>query len=137
MALEPHWIGDGSFDTAPKIFHLNTVHALINEFHTIAFLYCIMQRRISEIYEKMFNELRRLKLRLNHHFFTNDYERSTKASIYLVFPEVKVCDCFFHFDKCIYKVTQRIGLQTGLLTLIPPRLIIYIKLWPSYMNMEL
>lgn len=111
LASKPHWLGDGTFDTAPTGSQLYTVHALVDEFHTVPLVYCIMQRRTSESYEKVFNELKRLEPELDPQSFTIDYEQSAIASIKHIFPDVEVSGCFFHFGKCLYKAIQRIGLQ--------------------------
>ena len=112
LSEKSHWLGDGTFDTAPSGCQLYTIHALVDEFHTIPLVYCVMKRKNTECYDSIFTTLLNERSDLYPSTFTIDFEKSMINSIGKNFPETTITGCFFHFGQCFYRCIQRSGLQS-------------------------
>jgi hypothetical protein len=68
------------------------------------------------IYTRIFSQIRHIaqqhQLQLQPDTVFIDYETATNNAARTVFPGVIVKGCFFHFTQCIWRKTQKCGLQT-------------------------
>lgn len=108
---------DGTFRSCPSPFsQLYTIHiqSLIS-MSTVPVLYAFLPSKTKSIYTLLFNEIRNAALKyelvLNPKFITVDYEKGAIGALKNVFPNATVKGCNFHFNQCVFRKIQDIGLQ--------------------------
>ena len=113
-----HLFLDGTFKSCPEPFaQLYSVHTqspISN--NTIPVLYSFLPNKTKNIYKLFFNELRTVAVNndliLNPNFITLDFEQGAISALKQVFPATTLKGCNFHFNQCLFRKIQEIGLQT-------------------------
>jgi hypothetical protein len=112
-----HVFMDGTFKSAPSPFsQLYTIHiesTVSNS--TVPVLYSFLPNKTKSTYTLLFNELRNITLKhdlvLNPKFISIDFEKGAIGALKNVFPNSKIKGCNFHYNQCIFRKIQEIGLQ--------------------------
>jgi hypothetical protein len=112
-----HLFFDGTYKSCPHPFYqLYTVHSVHNDLPTPK-LYTLLQDKQSSTYISLLNDMLNLfhmnNIYINSKFITIDFEQAAILAIKLVFPNVTVKGCNFHFNKCIYAKLQDLGFQSA------------------------
>jgi hypothetical protein len=95
------WLGDGTFDIAPKIFtQLNTIHGLKGH-KTIPLLYAFLPNKKKENYVKLFKAILP-KIKHLPHSFNVDFEQAVFGAIKEVFPNCEIFGCYFHLSQNMF-----------------------------------
>ena len=102
---------DGTFYACPSMFHqFYTVHAMVDG-SMYPLVFALLPGKDEVIYTHFFSQIRH-QLQLQPDTVFIDYETATNNTARTVFPGVIVKGCFFHFTQCIWRKTQKCGLQT-------------------------
>jgi hypothetical protein len=120
-----HLFLDGTFRSCPSPFaQLYTIHIhspILNG--TVPLLYCLLPNKTKKIYALLFNELRTVAIQnglvLNPLFITTDFEQGAISALRNVFPNASIQSCNFHYNQCIFKKIQELGLQKDYLDSSP------------------
>ncbi len=117
LCAADHLFMDGTFKSCPSPFsQLYTIHveSPVSK-NTIPILYSFLPSKTKSIYTLLFNELRNITLKndliLNPKIITIDYEKGAIGALKNVFPHSKIKGCNFHFNQCVFRKIQEIGLQ--------------------------
>ena len=108
---------DGTFRSSPSPFaQLYSIHiesSVLNG--TVPVLYSFLPNKTKLTYTSLFNELRTITLQhdliLNPRIITVDYEKAAISALKYLFPNAMIKGCNFHFNQCIFRKIQEIGLQ--------------------------
>ncbi|CAF3857569.1 unnamed protein product [Rotaria sordida] len=117
LCAADHLFMDGTFKSCPSVFgQLYTIHIDSSASNgTVPVLYSFLPKKTKSIYTLLFNELRTITLQhdlvLNLKFITIDFEKGAIAALKNVFPNSKIKGCNFHYNQCIFRKIQEIGLQ--------------------------
>lgn len=101
------WYGDGTFKVTPPLFYqLYTIHAD----HYGAVLpaaYCLLPNKLKTTYCKMFEILKKAAedrgFRLALTNWRCDFEQAVIQAVRVIFPQVNVQCCFFHFSQANWR----------------------------------
>lgn len=72
-------------------------------------VYALIVNKTTEIYETVFEVAKDAERQPTS--ILMDFELATMNAVRLVFPDVKIAGCFFHFCQAIYRNIQNHGLQ--------------------------
>lgn len=78
----------------------------------IPLVYILTTSRTRQDYDKIFDELLKLRPKLNPTDFTIDFEQAVIGSVKAHFPMAAVHGCYFHLMQNMWKHVQFVGLQT-------------------------
>lgn len=117
LCAADHLFMDGTFKSCPSPFsQLYTIHiesSVLNG--TIPTLYSFLPNKTKAMYTLLFNELRTITLQhdlvLNPKVITVDFEKGAIGALKNVFPNSLIKGCNFHYNQCIFRKIQEIGLQ--------------------------
>ncbi|CAF1265808.1 unnamed protein product [Rotaria sordida] len=112
-----HIFLDGTFKSCPDPFaQLYTVHiqsSILNS--TVPVLYSLLPNKTKNMYKLFFNELRTVTVKhdlvLNPRFITVDFEQGAISALKHIFPGATLKGCNFHYNQCLFKKIQELGLQ--------------------------
>ena len=83
----------------------------------------MLPSKTKNMYKLFFNELRIVTVKhdlvLNPRFITLDFEQSAISSLKQIFPDAILKVCNFHYNQCLYKKVQELGLQKDYYDLSP------------------
>ena len=106
----PHWLCVGTFDVAPSIFtQLFSVHIIKNG-KSLPLVYSLFENKLESTYNQFFGYIKN-KVTNSPKTISTDFKLAIINSIEEIFPETKVCRCFFHFKKSIWRHIQQEGLS--------------------------
>ena len=101
-----------SITVHPIIYHSYSITS-IEKYNTYSLL--VLPNKTKSIYTLLFNELRNIALQndliLNPKTITVDYEKAAIGALKNIFPNSKIKGCNFHFNQCIFRKIQEIGLR--------------------------
>ncbi|CAF2618161.1 unnamed protein product [Rotaria sp. Silwood2] len=112
-----HIFLDGTFKSCPSPFaQLYSIHSYSSILNgTFPVLYSLLPNKTKNIYTLFSNELRtaavKYDLVLNPKFITIDFEQSAIGALKNIFPNTTIKGCNFHYNQCIFKKIQDLGLQ--------------------------
>jgi hypothetical protein len=109
---------DATFKIAPKNFYqvLNMLGYEEETNFTMPIAHVLMTNKSYLSYKKIFREIKDLIKQYNidisfdRIIFKCDFEKSLLKSIREEFEKVKICGCFFHFIKSLWKKARNLGL---------------------------
>jgi hypothetical protein len=113
-----HIFLDGTFKSCPSPFaQLYSIHTHSSVLKgTLPLLYTLLPNKTKDVYTSFFNELRTAAVKndlvLNPRYVTVDFEQGAIRSLKTVFPNASVKGCNFHYNQCIFKKIQSLGLQS-------------------------
>ena len=101
------WVCDGTFSVVPSNFEqLYTIQIQIrNKF--VPILFCLMKRKNSRSYEKLFELLKNVYHVTDPHNIIMDFEQASFNMHSNVFPSSTIHGCLFHFSQIIWRYIQR------------------------------
>jgi hypothetical protein len=86
-----------------------TIHGFFNN-HYIPLVFCLLPSKCSEVYEYIFENIKRLCSNLNFEFclveINSDFEKSILNSASNIWPEIKLSTCRFHLEQCWFRKIQ-------------------------------
>lgn len=105
---------DGTFTYCTKFFcQLFTIHGFYNN-HYIPLVFCLLPSKCCDVYEYVFENIKRLCSNLNFEFcpveIYSDFEKSILNSASNIWPDIKLSTCRFHLGQCWYRKIQSLGL---------------------------
>lgn len=105
---------DGTFKSCSKQFtQLYTIHADIgstnNETNIIPVAYALLKNKSRATYENLFNILKNVA-NWNPKNISMDFEQAAIIAIQNIFPSITINGCNFHFNQCIWRKVQELGL---------------------------
>jgi hypothetical protein len=117
LCASDHLFLDGTFKSCPAPFaQLYSVHiqsSILNS--TVPVLYSLLPNKTKNMYKLFFNELRTLTVKndlvLHPRFITLDFEQGAISALKHVFPGATLKGCNFHYNQCLFKKIQELGLQ--------------------------
>lgn len=109
---------DATFKIAPKNFYqvLNMLGYEEETNFTMPIAHVLMTNKSYLSYKKIFREIKDLIKQYNidisfdRIIFKCDFQKSLLKSIREEFEKVKICGCFFHFIKSLWKKARNLGL---------------------------
>jgi len=123
LAKAKTWYMDGTFKVVNTPFvQLFSIHAFVNGDSEsvnkqVPLAFCLMSRRHTKDYRRIFKELVKLLDERNLHCRVEnivcDYEKATWRAARDIFPNVKVLGCFFHWSQAVLRKLRSVGLQTA------------------------
>lgn len=90
-------------------FQLNTLGRRNRKF--LPLVYVLANKKDSSMYETVFAQLKLAEPKLNPKMIMVDFERAAMNAAELIFEDVEVNGCFFHFCQCLFRQIQANGLQ--------------------------
>ncbi|XP_044005872.1 uncharacterized protein LOC122850879 [Aphidius gifuensis] len=103
---------DATYNVCPRYLgnlQLLTIMALIhNTFEPI--FWALMPRKIQAAYETVLNQFARWTPNIQAQIFHTDYEAALSNAIHVVFPNVTIIYCYFHF---LYNLLKNLKLKIG------------------------
>ena len=117
LCTADHLFLDGTFKSCPAPFcQLYTIHIRSSVLRsTIHVLYSLLPNKTKLTYTSFFNEVRNAAIKndliLNPKFITIDFEQSAINALKHVFPNVTIKGCNFHYNQCLFRKLQELGLQ--------------------------
>ncbi len=106
--------GDETLKTVPIIFYqLFTLGCVIRDFFfKCAYIY--LKKKTTATYVEAISELKKICLANEMIFrptkFLSDFESALMDSFKIVFPDVQLSGCFFHFSDCLIRRVKSYGL---------------------------
>ena len=117
LCTADHLFLDGTFKSCPAPFcQLYTIHirSLVLR-STTPVLYSLLPNKTRLTYISFFNEVRNVAIMndliLNPKFITIDFEQGAINALKHVFPNVTIKGCNFHYNQCLFKKLQELGLH--------------------------
>lgn len=105
-------MGDGTFDTSPKIYtQLYTIHLLI-ESASFPVCFVLSVNRVTSMYESVFKHLKE-EIGLRPVMMMTDFEQSARNGFASVYPNVLLKGCYFHFCQAIIKNVKDLKLGSS------------------------
>ncbi len=103
-----HWYVDGTFKTAPSLFHqLYSIHGV--QFNSvIPSVFGLLPDKRESTYERFFDAVKSISPPLTPKSIMTDFELASINAIRDCFPTASRRGCFFHFCQCIYRKVQGI-----------------------------
>jgi hypothetical protein len=96
------WLGDGTFDIAPKTFRqLYTIHGLKNH-KTLPLVYALLPDKKKETYIRFFTIVIE-NVKHKPKSFNTDFEQAVFGAIKEVFKDCEIYGCFFHLSQNLFK----------------------------------
>ena len=117
LCSSDHIFLDGTFKSCPSPFvQLYTIHTQSSVLNgTVPILYSLLPSKTKSIYTSLFDELRTTTVKhdlvLNPKFIIIDFEKDAIGALKNVFPNAVIKGCNFHYNQCIFKKIQELGLQ--------------------------
>ena len=113
-----HIFLDGTFKSCPspfaQLYSIHTYSSVLNG--TLPLLYTLLPNKTKNVYTLFLNELRTAAINndlvLNPKYVTVDFEQAVIRSLKNVFPNTLVKGCNFHYNQCIFRKIQELGLQS-------------------------
>jgi hypothetical protein len=112
LAIELHF--DGTFKTVPiMFFQLLTIQAVIkNSVYPCAFI--LLENKKKTTYISAMSELIKIfklyKIELKPKRILTDYETALQDCFAVVFSAAELKGCYFHYNQCLYRKVQALGL---------------------------
>ena len=111
---------DGTFKTALKMFYqLYTLHVdtgLGNSSETVPILYALLPDKHKLTYLKLFkcisHKCKTIGLDFNPVEVMMDYEPAPINAVKQLYPDCSISGCNFHFNQCLWRKIQKIGLSS-------------------------
>ena len=106
------WHIDGTFKKRPKLFYqILTIWALYND-ELIACAYSVLPNKLTSTYLSLFEVIKNIcnqngELKLKT--VLTDFETALQNALKLVFEDVEVKDCWFHFNQAIMRKLFSLG----------------------------
>ena len=119
LCTAEHLFLDGTFKSCPAPFaQLYSIHIYSSTLNgTVPILYSLLPNKTKSCYVSLFNELRSATVKndliLNPKYITTDYEQGAISAIKRVFPNSTIKGCNFHYNQCLFRKLQELGLQKG------------------------
>ena len=111
LSQSSHWYADGTFKTAPLLFHqLYTVHGL-RENDSLPLVFGLLPDKTEETYIKFLQEIKNIEPSCAPLSVTIDFERAMMNACSKEFLNTELNGCFFHFSQCIFRAIQANGLK--------------------------
>ena len=102
-------LGDGTFKYVPSLFSQQyTIHQTIGS-TAIPVIYFFTQSKTEEMYTCLFQYLRDV-LKCDIQEFKTDFELAPRNSIVMAFPNIKIGNCWFHFNQALLYHIRDVGL---------------------------
>lgn len=113
LSQNREWYSDGTFKTCPKLFaQLYTIHIIRNN-KSIPLVYALLPNKNQSTYTELFTKLKELEPTLNPISIMTDLEKAAINAFKLIFPEICIRLCYFHFKQCLYRKLQTEGLKSN------------------------
>lgn len=113
LAQVRHFYCDGTFKCAPKPFlQIYSFHGKIDSV-VKPLAYALLPDKKKTTYLILFRLLKSTVPDIDIKMFTSDFEEAAVRAIQIVFPEVEVKGCYFHFKQALKKKGKTLGLQKG------------------------
>ncbi|CAF1605535.1 unnamed protein product [Rotaria magnacalcarata] len=112
-----HIFLDGTIKSCPSPFaQLYSIHCYSSILNgTTPVLYSLLPNKTKNLYTLFLNDLRtaavKYDLVFNPQFVTLDFEQGAISALKNVFPNTTIKGCNFHYNQCIFKKIQDLGLQ--------------------------
>ena len=105
---------DGTFDTAPRLFYqLITIHAFVLGV-MLPLVFGLLPNKEQRTYVRFMTMVKDKAAALGYHLkpvrIMQDFELGLMNANLLVFPEVAMKGCFFHYAQCLWRKIQNLGL---------------------------
>lgn len=116
LSENENFFGDGTFKSCcPQFAQLYTIHVDIrstpDETNILPAAYALLPDKQESTYIRLFTLLKKL-VKWNPKTFTIDYESACISAIRKCFEDIKLFGCNFHFNQCLWRKVQSIGLST-------------------------
>lgn len=108
---------DGTFKSASKQFRqIYTFHIDIGSNHhetnIIPVLYGLLENKKKTTYEKLFSTIKKLLPRWCPKIIKLDFEMAVISSLIEILPSTVISGCSYHFNQCIWRRVQHLGLTS-------------------------
>ena len=109
-----HFFIDGTYKICVKCFHqVYTIHADIGSnaeyVNVVPVLYALLPDRKEETYEIVFKIIKSRIQEWEPTRISMDFEVSAILALKLMFPDVKIVGCYFHFCRCLWRKAKQFG----------------------------
>ena len=100
-------MADGTFHTAPKIvkgklYQILIVYAEYKN-HVFPIMKAIMTNKTRSLYDSVFSKLKTmLPEEVKPTVVITDYEPALQGGLAAIFPDAKICGCWFHYSQVSY-----------------------------------
>ena len=109
---------DGTFKTVPRLFHqLYTLHVTLGSGdteETVPVIYAMLPDKRKETYRDLFMQInakcQNFGLEFNPQKIRLDFESAPIGVIKDLYPTCRLSGCNFHFNQCLWRKVQNIGL---------------------------
>ncbi|XP_028175939.1 uncharacterized protein LOC114364133 [Ostrinia furnacalis] len=107
------YYGDGTFKVACRLFYqLYTLHINLSQddemVNFVPLLYILLPNKTQNTYERLFLILRN-QFKVVIEKYRCDYEIAVIQAVRIIYPEVKITGCYFHYWKALFKNSTKIG----------------------------
>ena len=103
------FLGDGTFSSSPTCFNqLYIIHLLIDS-KAFPVMYVLTETRTTECYYEIFNWLKSQGIVISS--FMSDFEKSTRKALKLVYSDIELHSCNFHFVQSLMKHVRELKLD--------------------------
>ena len=112
LSRSEQFFSDGTFSTAPRrlFYQLYSIHGIFHN-NILPLVYAFLPNKSAETYGRLMEELKRLQPSINPQKWMTDFERASINAIQSSFPQVSHTGCFFHFQQCVWRKIQEMGLS--------------------------
>ena len=107
---------DGTFFCCPMQF--SQIFTIFAVFEGSNFPCCtaLMTCKTQEMYEAVFGKILEAVPTMNPEVVTSDFEQASRNAVKMVFPNIRVAGCSFHFMQATLRMARRQGLDKALKT---------------------
>lgn len=110
-----HVLVDGTFKSVAKPFYqLFTVHSVITRSEEepviVPIIFALLPNKKEITYYRLFSLLREHFPNFKPDVFQSDYEVGIMNAAKVVFPEIDIRGCLFHYSQNLWKKAKRLGL---------------------------
>lgn len=106
---------DGTFKSCPKQFtQIYTIHADLGstdeETNIVPIFYALLPNKRRSTYFELFTAIKEFVPQWNPETITMDFEEAAIAALINLFPQVNIQGCNFHWNQCLWRKIQNLGL---------------------------
>jgi len=114
LSRNRQWYMDGTFNSAPTMFQqIFTIHCQIQN-KVLPCVYVLATNKLKSTYKRIFRILKDNAVpghELQPESVLTDFESGLLPAIQEEFPMAQRHGCYFHFNQCLFRKIQNLGLQ--------------------------
>jgi hypothetical protein len=114
LARADIWIADGTFKVVPNLFfQLYTIHFQFVRGINPAALYCLLQNKTRNSYDRVMAVLKQLIPSASPAVILTDFEKAAMSAFADTYPTARVTGCYFHLNQAVLRKVNELGMKAS------------------------